>query len=352
MNFNIFQILGSEIYMKEVLHSQILAFLLNPSESHSLNIDFLDALLQHIFSQVSSTTIKHSDLSLADALVETEISLKTETGRIDILVTIPTVTDEKLYVVIENKLQSTEHSYQLQRYFGEYNNYDAIFVYLTPEGNPSSHSNYISVSYEQIKEMLDTLVIDTIEADTRYLIQQYSELISTILATVQGDFHRLLASYLRQYVSEHPDMKFDAKETYRFSWVGLIPIIWLNNPQQFPIKQKNQDWGVAFHLSKREGVILEFYWYEKAETYSPDAVYNKLLASAVNQGFIHIPQRVGSGTTKWYSIYNIPVVTITEFLELHQSGATIIPEHIRKQIETATAQFLEDAPKIIDAFSD
>src|SRR5688572_14886260 len=102
---NIFKILGVE--NSETRHSNFLAWLLDPSESHGLNDIFLLRVLQDLFIDerakgVSIIELGHLDIS--------KIEIKREWQNIDIL-----IITETFVVCIENKMWSTEHSNQLIR---------------------------------------------------------------------------------------------------------------------------------------------------------------------------------------------------------------------------------------------
>src|SRR5690554_4417794 len=103
---NIFKILGIEDY--EVRHSSFLAWLLNPSESHSLNETFLQRVLQDIVIDDRAKGVSIIELGNLDI---SKVEVKREWQSIDIL-----IVTEGFVVCIENKMWSSEHSDQLNRY--------------------------------------------------------------------------------------------------------------------------------------------------------------------------------------------------------------------------------------------
>ena len=66
------------------------------------------------------------------------------------------LTDEqnRLVVIIENKIDSSEHGEQLQRYWRivnqHYPDWHIVGLYLTPDGNPPTDDNYLPVDYTSI----------------------------------------------------------------------------------------------------------------------------------------------------------------------------------------------------------
>ena len=112
--FNLFEAVG--VARHELRHSDFLAFLLDPSRNHGLGVAFLSAFLQ----AVRLPTLDLDTLNLSHAYVFREWH------HIDIL-----VLDDinHLAVIIENKVDTGEHSDQLNRY-------QADFYSTTPATKP------------------------------------------------------------------------------------------------------------------------------------------------------------------------------------------------------------------------
>ena len=150
---NIFQALGIEKY--ELRHSSFLAWLLDPIGSHNLGAIFLNRFLREILMDPRSKEL--SIIDLPDFQLE-KATVKREWKNIDILIELP-----EILVVIENKIQSSEHSDQLsiykKRIEGLFLRKKIIFVYLTPFGFASSlNETYINLSYESITSILFDIV--------------------------------------------------------------------------------------------------------------------------------------------------------------------------------------------------
>jgi hypothetical protein len=150
---NIFSALG--ISQHEIRHSNFLAWLLNPNESHGLNDLFLNRFLRDILLDERCTEISLFELP---ELNLSNTSIFREWQNIDLLVQI-----DNLVIAIENKVYSNEHSDQLARYKElietHFVNEKKLFVYLTPFGDESSANEfYINYSYERIVEILSELL--------------------------------------------------------------------------------------------------------------------------------------------------------------------------------------------------
>ncbi len=89
-----------------------------------------------------------------------------------------------LVVIIENKIDSGEHSEQLQRYWQitnqHYPNWNIIGLFLTPDGNQPSDDNYFPVDYISICEILEKLTEtrkSTLGPDVLVAITHYSQML-------------------------------------------------------------------------------------------------------------------------------------------------------------------------------
>lgn len=176
-SFNIFEAVG--MTRQEIRHSYFLSFLLNPSESHYFGDLFLKKFL--ISSLLSFENPPFSVISIDVANLE-DAEVKREYKNIDILVY---SSSEKLVVAIENKIDSSEHSNQLNRYReiveSDFHEYRKLLIYLTKEGNLASDpTNWNALSYEAIAHCLDDLCIQhsaKMNDDVKSLMIHYSALI-------------------------------------------------------------------------------------------------------------------------------------------------------------------------------
>lgn len=180
--FNLFEAIG--VVRQELRHSNFLAFLLNPSQNHRLDDIFLKRLLKRVLLEadepieLNDFKISPIDIDIAD-FKDAEVRL--EWKHIDILIHSPS---NHLVCAIENKIDSGEHSDQLQRYrkdiSKEYGDCRVILIYLSPEGNLPSDRKWMAYSYSKIAELVDNICENyksTLGADVYTLMLHYSNLI-------------------------------------------------------------------------------------------------------------------------------------------------------------------------------
>ncbi|MEO0565338.1 MAG: PD-(D/E)XK nuclease family protein, partial [Chloroflexota bacterium] len=149
--FNIFEAVG--VVRQELRHSDFLGYLLDPSGNHGLN----DFLLKQVVMRVLATA-ETPPLSLIEIDV-TDFNgtlVQREWRNIDLLITHH---ESDLVICIENKIGTSEHSNQLERYRTMIQNpfprRRHIFIFLTPDGTLPSDAAYIPLSFETITEILD-----------------------------------------------------------------------------------------------------------------------------------------------------------------------------------------------------
>lgn len=148
----------------EIRHSNILAWLLDPNETHQLGGFFLKKLLTRLVTRAENEgkgegidflSFLHS--SFHDAEVAREV--KTRTNRlIDLLVHVPS---QKLVLVIENKFHAGESDGQLADYlayaklrFPE-TGYTILPIFLTLANEEPSEDSYLLLGYEDVLEIIE-----------------------------------------------------------------------------------------------------------------------------------------------------------------------------------------------------
>lgn len=123
----------------ERVHSQILAWIFS-SNCDSINSKQKNELFQTLFNLDSDSQI---------------VNVQTEYNGIDIL-----IQTNKEVVVIENKIKSSQHSNQLDRYKKlcdvEFSNKSKHYYFITLIGEHTKDSNWIKITYKQIYVHLKT----------------------------------------------------------------------------------------------------------------------------------------------------------------------------------------------------
>ena len=158
--FNVFRALNIE--KVEIRHSNVLAWLLDPDESHG----FSDIVFRRLLSNIllmSDKTIKGLSAAKVELLDISDIEVLREWKNIDIL-----IIDRfnKIILFFENKIYSGESTRQLVKYKRivelEFPQFTIIPVFLTLTGQESSDKDaqdYISYSHIQLYSILDRLFL-------------------------------------------------------------------------------------------------------------------------------------------------------------------------------------------------
>ena len=157
--FNPFKIL--KVQDHEIRHSNVLGWIFDPSENHNFDDRILKRFLLKVLLKSDNDEVLE-DMDLPYKLQQVslmEMKVYREVANIDILLVSE---NHKIVILIENKINSREHSNQLSRYFNyvttNYPDYTIIPVYLTIEGTPSTHKKYFSANYEDILETIEFMM--------------------------------------------------------------------------------------------------------------------------------------------------------------------------------------------------
>ena len=126
---NIFDALG--IVHAEIRHSNFLAWLLDPAESHGQGQLFLSTALMDILRNAPADARPLSPIDLDGADLR-GVQVRREWRHIDLLIV---AEQPKIVVAIENKIFSGEHSNQLKRYrstvASAFPDHQPLFVHFT-----------------------------------------------------------------------------------------------------------------------------------------------------------------------------------------------------------------------------
>jgi hypothetical protein len=176
--FNVFRAL--KIEQVEIRHSNVLAWLLDPEETHGLSDIVIRRLLSNIllFSDKIIPGITALNIELFDFA---DIEVRREWKNIDILVIDHT---NKFVCLIENKINSGESEGQLSKYKhiieDEFTGYIIIPVFLTLSNQEPSVSDFIGYSYTQILAVLSKIIKqrqNQLSEPIRFFLNQYIETI-------------------------------------------------------------------------------------------------------------------------------------------------------------------------------
>ena len=176
--FNIFDALA--ISQAEIRHSNFLAFILDPAESHGQGQLFLKAVLMDLLKAAPADLRPFSPIDL-DGKDLRGVSVRREWGHIDLLITCE---EPRFVIAVENKVGSQEHSGQLGRYqemvTNQYPEARPLYVYLTPNGEEASEKAWVPYSYADIHRVLTrvrTTYHNAIGEDPLIFLDHYLSLI-------------------------------------------------------------------------------------------------------------------------------------------------------------------------------
>ncbi len=185
--FNLFEAVGAVRH--ELRHSDFLAFLLDPSRNHGLGAAFLHCFLE------AALDLDGVDFGHAYVLREWH--------HIDIL-----VVDEasSFAVIVENKIDTGEHSDQLNRYRdivrSHFPGYRALGLYLTPDGDEaSSPEDYKAVSYTLVCEIIEQTARDkqaVLDAEVVMALEHYAQMLRRHIVS-DSDVAELCRSIYKQH---------------------------------------------------------------------------------------------------------------------------------------------------------
>lgn len=179
--FNIFDALG--VARAEIRHSNFLAWLLDPAESHGQGDLFLKAVLMDMLKRAPRELRPMSPVEL-DGVTLADVAIRREWRSIDLLIE---SYSPRFVVAIENKVDSDEHSDQLQRYEPIVRSVaqdgpPPLFVFLTPRGEAASDSDWVSYSYQALHHTLSRVAETnkgSLGQDVAGFLEHYLRLIGT-----------------------------------------------------------------------------------------------------------------------------------------------------------------------------
>lgn len=159
-HFNLFTTLGYQ--RLEDAHSNIIAWMLNPEESHGLGDAFLRDFVRRVFDKE------------LPKYFPVNVKRESQDGddRPDIV-----VEGNNWWLIIENKIDSTEQKNQTKRYADRWRNRGTIgenvfLAFLSPSGWLPESLDFKPVSYQTIRELLEK---QKFKGDSNFLIRHFKE---------------------------------------------------------------------------------------------------------------------------------------------------------------------------------
>lgn len=198
---NIFAILN--LKYKETAHSDMLAYLFNPYENHSLKNSMINELIKYL----STKDVNYINLLLLDySDLEVYREYTIDNGRrLDILLISKS---NKVVILIENKIWSGEGENQLEDYKSyidnNYNSYNKIFLYLTLEKErKEKYKGYIHITYNNIYNMLQNILEENkMTTEVSPILKQYKDMIRR---DIMGVVDKEMIDLCRKLYVEHKE---------------------------------------------------------------------------------------------------------------------------------------------------
>ena len=212
----------------EEFHSNFLAWLLDPKQSHGLGDYFLRSFLLQTGAQAAVHTIDWSGTSVHREWVN---EVDGQWGYLDILVLNQA---EEFFCAIENKIWSWEHSEQLTRYRKalkeRYPQWRKHHVFLSPRGTlpyrEEEQKYWTASDYKIVLQLVEQAISNTanpVREDVRAFLQQYA---ITLRRNIVPDANTNIAELARKIYLEHreaieliiqhkPDFIREAKEEFK-----------------------------------------------------------------------------------------------------------------------------------------
>jgi len=160
---NFFRVLN--LSKLEVYHSDFLACILDPHIKHGLGSQMLEKLSE---SETDVTGINWNSFTV-----------KREWMNMDILAI---SNSEKYLLCIENKIDSPEHTNQLNQYRNMLNryypDYKKRYIFLSPKGKKAKDPiNWKAMSYTDILRIIDSLDLENGDPDAAVFIRHYANML-------------------------------------------------------------------------------------------------------------------------------------------------------------------------------
>jgi len=181
-DFNLFEVLG--VAYAELKHSNTLAWLLNPDESHGLGDLFLQRWLMRALHASGHSAAPMTPVEI-DAWHLVRVEVRREWRHIDLLLILTLEGGSQWVICIENKVLATQSKDQLKSYREtverEFPGAERkLYLFLTKNNEAPDDEAYLSASYEDVYQALSEasqMRRHTIGREPSVLIENYLRLL-------------------------------------------------------------------------------------------------------------------------------------------------------------------------------
>jgi hypothetical protein len=345
--FNLFQV--TNIGRRELVHSDCLGYFLDPFANHGFGSTVLDSFVSVV---ARNSLIDALDFHLAS---KNDVQVLREWKSIDLLIKFPS---ERIAIAIENKIDSEEHSNQLQRYresLSTITGWTVLSYFLTLDGDPATCDGWDSLSYRQVlhalKESHASLQSTRGESSPLSFLAQYIDNLERfvmpktriddlclrlyakhkpaidLLIKHIPDARRIARDELIELLSKNEQLQIHAQSTSR---VEFIPTDW------------NQIPGITEVVEGKTRRIMYFYAEFRADRAdlhlylgpaNKQEARNIFYQAAVTSKLTKVPQ-----SEKWTRLWTKRLADFSQ-------------DDVAQQVETAWSEFLSELPTIRKAFA-
>lgn len=260
--FNIFRVLGATNF--ELRHSNMLAWLLDPTENHGLADSFLRRWLMRIFHDLKDQKSQDSDerskqvAQLSPIDVEEakfrEVQVLREWEHIDLWIRLELAQGQNWVFLIENKVDSSQGDGQLSRYKKNLRVQDLIgklkarpfYVFLTRWDEEPRDPDYVKANYAQIRDVLK----ECLEFKHEVIGQEPRVLLTNYLRLLEEEFmsNSEVENLVQRICATHR-MALDVISKYRKDKLAEITLQIRNQ-----MEEQKEALGVHIHHSIKGGI--------------------------------------------------------------------------------------------------
>lgn len=358
--FNFFDV--ASLGRREEVHTRLLGFLLDPRREHGLGDAFAHAFTAAALGEPQSWRGRGFSV-----YQEWPFSDTTDRGRVDLLLIDH---DARRALIIENKIDSGEHSQQLGRYWQaverRFGHLAIVGVFLSIAGARPSDPRYTPVSYKVVCAACEELLVDSQLAllpETRDLLDHYAQLLRRDFVgendEVRALCHRIFREHPRAMellLANQPDRDAQLHELLRrclsdsalhifrdrpdFGEISAVPQSWLHLSGLRAKQAEYHEWllfFVAERIAEQERAVVRLYL-ERV----PHTRWGRLYDHAVGYGE---PFRPFTYNERWDVLYEHTLLRANEYQ---------LPQEEREPLVLDRWQgFVDgDLPRLADIFAE
>jgi hypothetical protein len=257
-SFNIYDVL--KVTNQEIRHSNTLAWLFDPKESHGFQDKFLSRFLSYVLASENNDREEPSNLqteirkfmpTLGPELNTFEkVTVLREYKNIDVLIKVESFgpAKEDFAILIENKVQSKQSKGQLKKYYDackkEFKNIIPIFLTLNQE---EPEEDYFTADYEIIYNILKQLLelyYSQIPSEQQIFLSHYTKILGRLTMN-EKEISDLCKTIYSKHKNAIDEIMRHASNARNNSNELFEEYLQKNMPK---IKLKARAWGAVFFL--------------------------------------------------------------------------------------------------------